>query len=173
MPTTHPVSRAEGGSRTHRRPVLSRARYASSLHSRMVRHLGLEPRTCGLRVRCSNHCASGAYFPPELHDLRAEIIINQAARYAHQRDGRGLERGRYPLAGVDVHRFPAPGARGERQADICMSATRHTSRIADRGTWPGYRRMERAAGVEPRCQGGGLVPVPFGHVRTWYNRGSP
>lgn len=28
-------------------------RYASSLHSRLVRHLGLEPRTFGLRVRCS------------------------------------------------------------------------------------------------------------------------
>ena len=28
-------------------------RYASSLHSRLVRHLGLEPRTFGLRIRCS------------------------------------------------------------------------------------------------------------------------
>ena len=31
------------------------ARYPCSHHSRMVRRQGLEPRTFGLRVRCSNH----------------------------------------------------------------------------------------------------------------------
>ena len=31
------------------------ARYTGSRHSRMVRRQGLEPRTFGLRIRCSNH----------------------------------------------------------------------------------------------------------------------
>ena len=44
MPTTHPVPVREGASRTRKATRFEFARYSSSLHSRMVRHLGLEPR---------------------------------------------------------------------------------------------------------------------------------
>lgn len=55
MPATHPVSRAEGASRTRKPRVLSSRGMPDSRHSRMVRRQGLEPRAFGLRVRCSNH----------------------------------------------------------------------------------------------------------------------
>jgi hypothetical protein len=55
MPATHPVSRAEGASRTRKPRGLSSRGMPDSRHSRMVRRQGLEPRAFGLRIRCSNH----------------------------------------------------------------------------------------------------------------------
>ena len=48
----------------------------------VVRPLGLEPRTCGLRVRCSANCARGARTAQGTGRLDPFVILLQAGQIA-------------------------------------------------------------------------------------------